>query len=238
MIRRMGGVKAVFVAGTDTGAGKTVVTGLLSRYLIKKGYRAVTQKWVQTGSAKFSHDIDTHLRLMKRRRKDFNGYLSFMSPYIFDLASSPHLAARLEKGKIDINKIRKYMASLSKNFDIVIIEGTGGLLVPLNKKILLIDVIRRFRLPALLVVENKLGAINHALLSIEALIRRGIKIIGLIFNNTSEAKDRESLILKDNPLIVKALTDVRILGALPFTRNIDFLYRRFTPIGDKIMARL
>lgn len=231
-------MKAVFIAGTDTGVGKTVVTGLLSRYLVKKGYRAVTQKWVQTGRAEFSHDIDTHLRLMKMRRKDFKDHLPFMAPYIFDLAYSPHLAARLEKKKIDINKIRRSMDNLAKNFDIVIIEGTGGLLAPLNKKILLIDVIRRFRLPVLLVVENRLGAINHALMSIEALMRRGIKIIGLIFNNISKAKDRESLVLKDNPLIVKALTNVRILGSLPFTHNTDCLYRRFAPLGNNIMARL
>src|SRR3989338_6203609 len=90
---RKGGVNVIFVAGTDTGTGKTVITGLLACYLLKKGFKVVTQKWIQTGNRSFSRDIGMHLKLMGKRKKDFSGYFSSMMPYIFRYPSSPHLAA-------------------------------------------------------------------------------------------------------------------------------------------------
>ena len=173
-------MKAVFVAGTDTGAGKSVITGLLGGYLLDSGYRVVTQKWIQTGSAGAFTDIDTHLEFMAKRRRDFCGHLRSMEPYIFKLAASPHLASGAEKKRIRLSRIRRCFNSLSANFDRVIVEGSGGLLVPLGKKALLIDVVKEMRLPVLLVAANRLGAINSTLLSIEALKSRRIKIVGVI----------------------------------------------------------
>lgn len=229
-------MNAIFVAGTDTCVGKTIVTGLLGRMLIKNNHSVVTQKWVQTGSGRFSQDILRHIKLMKKKETDYRDYLPLMSPYTFTFASSPHLAGRLKGTVININIIKKSLASLSGYFDIVIIEGTGGLLVPLNEDKLLIDVIRELRLPVLLVAGNRLGAINHTLLSMEALRARNVKIIGTIFNNITNNTDE--IILKDNPRIVKALTDIEVLGTLPYARNADLLCRYFAPIGNKIMARL
>ena len=228
--------KAIFVAGTDTRVGKTIVTGLLGRLLIKNNHKVITQKWVQTGSGRFSQDICRHMKLMKKKKTDYKGYLPLMSPYTFKFASSPHLAGRLEGAVINIDTIKKSLACLFKNFDTVIIEGTGGLLVPLNEDRLLIDAIKELRLPVLLVAGNRLGTINHTLLSIEALRARNVKIMGIIFNNTTN--DTDEIILKDNPRIVKTLTDMEVLGILPYARNMDLLYRYFAPIGNKIIRML
>ena len=170
-------MNAIFIAGTDTGVGKTVVTKLLERRLLLKGYRIATQKWVETGVKK--------------------------SPAIFSfkLAASPHLAAKAEGKTVKIGKIKTALRKLTKKADFVIIEGTGGLLVPLTETKLLIDVVQELKLPVLLVAANRLGAINHTLLSIEALKARRMKILGVVFNNISRNKDK--LILKDNPKIVK-----------------------------------
>ncbi len=196
-------MKAIFVAGTDTGVGKTVITGLLGRYLLENGYRVVTQKWIQTGSRKYKNDIDQHLKLMNKRRSDYHSHLKEMVPYEFKMAASPHLAARLENRRISESVIKKSLARLSKDFDFVIIEGIGGLLVPIDGKKLVIDIVRRMRLPVLLVAGNRLGAINSTLLSIEALRSRKMKILGVIFNNNSKGQDE--MILKDNPKIVKKI---------------------------------
>ena len=224
------------MAGTDTCVGKTIITGLLGRLLVENNYRVITQKWVQTGSGRFSQDIRRHMKLMKRKTADYKDSLSLMSPYTFKFASSPHLAGRLEKAVINIDTIKKSLTSLFEHFDIIIIEGIGGLLVPLSEDKLLIDVIRELRLPVLLVAGNGLGTINHTLLSIEALRSRNIEIIGTIFNNT--ANDTDDIILKDNPRIVRALSGVEVLGALPYARNTDLLRRHFALIGNRIVSKL
>jgi dethiobiotin synthetase len=159
-----------------------------------------------------------------------------MAPYVFKLPASPHLASRAEKNNIDINRIKKSLTVLSRRFVIVIVEGTGGLLVPLNEKSLMIDVVKKFDLPVLLVAGNRLGAINHALLSIEALRSRGIKIMGVIFNNIS--KGDSPAMLKDNIRITKKLTGVNVFGTLPYTHDPELLRARFQTMARKIAVEL
>ena len=170
-------MRVIFIAGTDTGVGKTFITKLLARRLTGEDYRVATQKWVETG-------------VVKSR-----------AVFSFRLAASPHLAAKAEGQAVKIKKIKTALKKLSKKSDIVIVEGTGGLLVPLTEKKLLIDVVKELKLPVLLVSANRLGAINHTLLSLEALRSRKMKILGVVFNNIS--KNENKLILKDNPRIVK-----------------------------------
>ncbi len=123
-------MRGIYVTGTDTGAGKTIVSGLLGRYISEKGYSVITQKWIQTGSKGFPEDIDTHLRLMGRRRRDVAGYSDYISSYNLGFPSSPHLAAGLEGKRIEAGKIKKAYRYLSKRFDFIIAEGVGGALVP------------------------------------------------------------------------------------------------------------
>ena len=91
--------RSVFITGSDTGVGKTVVAGLLARYLQEKGRAIVTQKWVETGVRNVSADINVHLKFMGKRRKDICAYNDLISPYVFKYPASPHLAARIEKKK-------------------------------------------------------------------------------------------------------------------------------------------
>ncbi|MDD5136383.1 MAG: dethiobiotin synthase [Candidatus Omnitrophica bacterium] len=181
-------MNAIFVAGTDTGVGKTFVTKLIARRLSARGCKVATQKWVETG--------------VRKSR----------AVYSFRMAASPHLAARREKKAIDIKKIKAALKKLSKKNDIVIVEGTGGLLVPLTGKKLLIDVVKALKIPVLLVSANRLGAINQTLLSIEALRARKMALLGVVFNNIP--KKENALILKDNPKIVK-----KFIGSIPVWIN-------------------
>jgi dethiobiotin synthetase len=227
-------MKTIFVAGTDTGVGKSLITGLLARQFTLAGKRVVTQKWVETGRTGFSKDIDIHLKLMNKTRRDYAGYLNEMTPYVFKFSASPHLAASVEKRPVNIDRIKRSFKYLSRHFDITIVEGSGGLLVPINRRTLLIDVVRELNMPVLLVAGNRLGAINHTLLSIEALKARHMKILGVVFNAVSEYRNKT--IIKDNPKIVKNFLNVDILGSLPYTRNRPALYRRFNQLGKRIAA--
>lgn len=224
--------KAIFITGTDTAVGKSVVTGCLARYFQEKGYNAITQKWVQSGCRKgFSADIKTHLKIMRKDENTLKEYRNLPSPYIFKAAYSAHLASRFENKIIDARKIIKSFKLLSSKFDTVIVEGIGGALVPFSRKGLLIDIAGQLRLPVLVIVRNRLGAINHTLLTVEALRHRKMKILGLVFNNIDKEDKR---ILEDNPRIIKILTREKILGILPKIADCDKLYKKFIPIADKI----
>lgn len=224
-------MRGIFVTGTGTGAGKSIVTGLLAKYLREKGYKAVTQKWVQTGS-RIPADINLHLRIMGAAKGKIKNYLSYICPYVFKLPASPHLAAKAEKKIIKIAKIKESFKLLSSKFDFVIVEGVGGALVPVNEKRLVIDIAKELGLPVLVVAQNKLGAINHTLMTIEVLKHRKMKILGILFNNSP---GQNKLILEDNPGIVKKMTGEEILGVLPWNKRFDLLYKNFLPIAGKII---
>ena len=229
-------MKGIFITGTDTGVGKTIVTGLCARYLMEKGYRVITQKWIQTGSvSKPPLDVLMHLKIMGKDRAYIQEYLTAVCPYSFKFSASPHLASVREKKIIEQNKIIKSYRLLSQVFDSVIVEGVGGALVPFNRRKLVIDIVKIVDVPVLLVAQNKLGAINHTLLTIEALRRRGLDILGIIFNNFPK---QNKIILEDNPCIIKELTREKILGVLPWVNDWDRLYKGFVPIGEKILKRL
>lgn len=227
-------MKAIFVTGTDTAIGKTLITGLLARFIASQGKKVITQKWIQTGDKSFSADILLHLKLMDKTKEDIDRYLNYVSPYIFKFPASAHLASSLEKRVIKPAKIKKSFKILAKDFDFIIIEGIGGALVPFNHRRLVIDIVKELDLTVLIVAGNKLGTINHTLLTIEALRKRGLKILGIIFNNFLPKTDK--LILKDNLKIVKEFSGEEVFGSLPFSRNRSFLYRKFIPIGKKILS--
>ncbi|UCD51170.1 MAG: dethiobiotin synthase [Phycisphaerales bacterium] len=225
-------MRAVFITGTDTGVGKTMVAGLLARYLRAQGHQAVTQKWVQTGTCDFPSDLPTHLDLMDVKREAFQAYEADMNPYALELAASPHLAAAHENIRIDTRKIVASFRRLSRRFDTVIVEGAGGILVPLNRKKLFVDLVESLALPVVVVAANKLGAINHTLLTLEALRRRSITVLGVVFNTLDRQQDE--IVLRDNPKIVHAFARTPILGQLPWSTDFKRLYHDFEPVAKRI----
>ncbi len=229
-------MKAIFVTGTDTNTGKTVITGLLARYISEKNKRVVTQKWIETGSRNgYSCDAGRHLKIMKKNRPYLEKYLPLIAPYVFRNACSPHLSSRMENKKISAGKIKKSFKLLSGKFDFVIVEGTGGLLVPFDEKKLIVEIVKDLKLPVLVVAQNKLGTINHTLLTIEALKQRKIKILGIVFNGSP---DSQGIVIKDNPRIIKKFTNTEIFGTLPWSNDDKKLDKSFSLIGNKIWKKI
>jgi len=221
-----------FIAGTGTGVGKTIVTGYLTRYFFQQNRSVITQKWVQTGYLEADHDILTHDRICGRSSDRNEDRL----PYRFRMPSSPHLAAKMERRAIDPKVIFDSLTRLQSQYEQIIIEGTGGLMVPFTEELLQIDLIQHSRCPVVLVIANQLGAINHAILSIEALQSRKIPILGLIFNQITSNEDTE--ILKENLSIINKITKCPIFGEFYFfddkKNNID----QGLLIGQALEARL
>lgn len=170
-----------FISGIDTAAGKSVATGMLAKYLISAGRRVITQKLVQTGCAGISEDIQTHRTIMELSLlpEDVSGRTC---SYTFKFPASPHLAAALENRIVIPERITADTARLAEKYDDVLIEGAGGLSVPLTPDMLTVDYIEERQYPLILVCSGRLGSINHALLSMEVARHRNIRIAGIVYN--------------------------------------------------------
>ncbi|MBQ9503364.1 MAG: ATP-dependent dethiobiotin synthetase BioD [Lentisphaeria bacterium] len=170
-----------FVSGIDTGVGKTVVTGLMARYLMKRGVKTATVKIVQTGNTGFSEDRDEHRRIMGTTLPEDAENLT--APQIFSFPASPHLAAALEKRSVDTDRIRTACRTLAARYDVVLAEGAGGLAAPLTEDLLTVDFAAREGYPLILVSSGKLGSLNHTILSLECASSRGMRAAGIVFNH-------------------------------------------------------
>ncbi len=241
--------KVFFVSGIDTDAGKSYATAYLACEWNKKGIRTITQKFIQTGNVGHSEDIDLHRKIMVREGvisksklpadktfitanvKILNGdeaaeaeRLGVMSwpltsPEIYSYPASPLLSSRLDNRPVNFGKIEAATSILAERYDRVLLEGAGGLMVPIaeksdsriaemvkemekagypsaknaNNAILTIDYVAYKKYPMVFVSSGKLGSVNHTLLSLEAIETRGIKIAYFCYNLYPELEDKTIL---------------------------------------------
>lgn len=188
------------ISGIDTGIGKTVATGHLARSFAGAGVRTITQKIAQTGCEGISEDIAAHRELMgiPLQEVDLDGTTC---PYLFRFPASPHLAAAMAGREIDFMAIRRNTFKLQLRYDLVLLEGVGGLLVPLTPELLFADYVRDAGYGLVLVSSPRLGSINHTLLSLEACAARHIPVRGLIYNRFF---DSDELIVADTRKVIVA----------------------------------
>ena len=190
-----------FISGIDTGIGKTYTTGYLAKLWSEQGQHVITQKLIQTGNVDVSEDIQQHREIMG------TGWLpedesKLTMPEIFTYPASPHLATKLDGRDIDFAKIEAATQQLAEKFEVVLLEGAGGLMVPLTTEMLTIDYLEQKKFPVILVSSGRLGSINHTLLSLEALKARGLSLYALAYNLNDESQD--PLISKDTSEYLKA----------------------------------
>lgn len=183
----------IFITGIDTDAGKSFATGHLAKMLAQRGLSVTTQKFIQTGCRDQSEDIELHRRIMGcgPLPEDID---RTSAPLIFTYPASAQLAARIDGRPIDLAIIDAATERLASNHDVVLIEGAGGLMVPITDSFLTIDYIASRKLPAALVTNGKLGSINHTLLSLEALRTREIHLHSILYNTFF---DRDATIAAD-----------------------------------------
>lgn len=175
----------IAVTGIDTDIGKTVATGLLGRYLLGRGKRVITQKLVQTGCVGLAEDILVHRRLMGQELQP-EDHQGLTCPYVFAKPCSPHLAASLAGQEIDPEVIRQATRSLAACHDLVLLEGAGGLHVPLTAEFTFLDYLEQEACPVIVVSTPRLGSVNHTLSALELACRRGLTVLGIIYNRYDE----------------------------------------------------
>lgn len=172
-----------FVTGTDTSVGKTTVTVRLMQQLVAQGLTVIGMKPVASGCEWVDGRWQNDDVLQLTSASNVSAPAELINPYCFEPAIAPHIAAAQAGVEIDFNVIRAAYEQLTTMADVVIVEGAGGLLVPLNATQTIADLIQALSLPALVVVGMRLGCINHALLTAQVLKQRNIDFCGWVANS-------------------------------------------------------
>jgi dethiobiotin synthetase len=220
-------VSVLFVTGIDTGCGKTFATGWVARLLRQQGRSVTTMKLVQTGNTGLSEDIQAHRRLMGVPVDNWDEQ-GVTCPYLFHYPASPHLAADLEGKRIQAGVIDQSIAVLERHFSSILLEGVGGVCVPLEGTYTVLDFVAERRFPCLIVTSPRLGSINHTLLTVNALQNRGLEIKALLYNlHTQEQpeirEDTRRVFQHFFPAIpVIDIPDISSLTAIPGTTDFPF----------------
>ena len=221
--------KGIFVVGTDTGVGKTVVAAGLALTLKKKGINVGVMKPVATGCFGLTGQLVSTdaAYLMEAAEMDSP---PLVSPVRFRNPVAPSVASIMEKTEVNIDHVKKVFSQLKELHDFVIVEGIGGVLVPIRSDYFVTNLIEALELPVLLVTSSRLGTVNHTLLSIEALLSRGIEIAGIIMNGQPDANI--SLAEITNPKVVSELSGQLFLGTLPKMFSVDVDAMQFGELAE------
>ncbi len=174
--------QAFFVTGTDTGVGKTYVACKLIRDYVAQGHRVIGMKPVAAGGDLVNGQWVNDDVLRLEEASNVKAPRELINPYSFKEAVAPHIAAEKVGVEIKIDVIKQAFQALSKLADIIIVEGAGGFLVPLNNQQSMADLPAALNIPVILVVGMKLGCINHSLLTVEAIKARGLSLHGWVAN--------------------------------------------------------
>ncbi|NLE53514.1 MAG: ATP-dependent dethiobiotin synthetase BioD [Lentisphaerae bacterium] len=170
-----------FISGIDTDIGKTVAVGAMARYLLSQGRRVITVKMIQTGNEGFSEDLQKHRAMMGvgLLPEDREG---LTAPQILPFPASPHLAAKLAGRPVDLAAISSAVATLAQRYEVVLVEGAGGLAVPLTEDVLTVDFAAGQHWPMILVSSGRLGSLNHSIQAMEMAAARKLNIVGTVYN--------------------------------------------------------
>lgn len=226
-------MKNLFITGTDTDAGKTFVTAGIVRTLRHYGLDAVPAKPVQTGCVNdISSDLEFSLNMsgwsadLSEKKK--------LCPVRYSNECSPHLAAELSGGSINVNDLADIMRDVSLDHECTVAEGAGGILVPLGSGKTMLDLMISLSWPVVLVAANRLGSINHTLMSINTLRNAGLALAGVVMNQISEPSPLYS---RNNIDTIREYGKTCILGEIPFSPD-RFPSEFFTGICSKLMESL
>jgi dethiobiotin synthetase len=199
--------QGIFITGTDTGCGKTYVTALLAKFLTGKGMDVGVMKPISAGPL-LENDA-----VWLKKELELRDPIELINPVRLKYPLAPYPAAQKEGKKIEIKKIFKAYRTLSQKHELILVEGIGGVAVPITANYVVIDLIRDMKLPAIIVARAGLGTINHTLLTINALRQEKIEVLGVILNGFRGKEISE----KTNAEVIRKLGRVEILAKIPYS---------------------
>jgi dethiobiotin synthetase len=234
--------KGIFITGTDTGVGKTIVSAAIIRVLMKKGIKVGAMKPIETGCKKVEDSEKKSMEelipsdgLFLKEMAELDDSIDLVTPVRFKEPLAPLVASDLEFGVRSyevgvqgLTKVFNAYEKLSNKYGFLVVEGVGGLLVPIAKRqrangkgqevYFVVDLIKDLNLPIVVVARPTLGTINHTLLTVNHALREGINVSGVIINYHNPPED--SIAEKTNPDVLRQLCPVPVIGVLPYLAEI------------------
>lgn len=203
----------IFITGTDTGVGKTVVAAAVAYSIAATGKSVAVMKPVQTGTV-LAHTLDVQfvLRVLGREAP-----LEEVCPYTYQAPLSPFVASQLVGEEIRVERIISAMQALRSGHDFLVAEGAGGLLVPITRGYFIADLAKEMGLPLVVVSRPGLGMLNHTLLTLECARARGLEVAGIVINGFPQSP---GLAERTNPKALSLHTDIPIIGVIPHDDSI------------------
>jgi dethiobiotin synthetase len=210
--------KGIFITGTDTGVGKTIAAAALARLLHDRGVNVGVMKPVTSGCLECDGKHLSEDAEVLAWGAGCDPVDPDIAPYCLKAPIAPTVAASMEGVKIDFGLIRSAFQRLAARYDFVIVEGAGGLMVPLAGGLMVADLINSLALPALVIARPHLGTVNHTVLTCYAAKQLGIEVKGVIINNYPDAPDRAA---ESAPHLIGSLAGVPLLGIFPHVAEDD-----------------
>jgi dethiobiotin synthetase len=218
----------LFITGTDTGVGKTMVTAGLAMLLRSRHKPVGVMKPIQTGCRMVDGKLFPEDAANLQEASKTNDPLDLVAPYRFNSPLAPFVAGRIERKKITFSKILRAYRQLKQRRTFMLVEGIGGILVPITKKARVLDLIQLLDLPLLIVARSGLGTLNHTLLTAHRAKEAGITIAGIVLNTSQPQK--QGLAEKTNPGILAELTGLPVFGPISYIKGLQPNERGFKKI--------
>jgi len=211
--------KGFFIAGTDTGVGKTIMAGAMIKALSFLGHRVGAMKPVESGCGREGGLLVPFDGMFLKQTAHMDEPVTLVTPCCFESPLAPLAASEIDKKEVDIPEIRRAFKGLSAKYRAMILEGIGGLMVPVKKDYYVVDMAKEFGLPLLLVARPGLGTVNHTMLSIRCALDEGLEVAGVVINYSKPPQ--ESLAEKTNPKLLAQICPVPIIGIFPYLSILD-----------------
>ena len=223
--------KGIFITGTDTGVGKTVIAAGIILALRRKGVQAGAMKPVETGCINEGGTLVAQDGMFLRKIAGMGEPAEIVTPVRFSYPLSPMVAAELEGKSVDLDAVMRAYSMLITKYDFLVVEGAGGIMVPIKESggsmitgpipsaFFMSDLIKSFDIPVVVVARAGLGTINHTLLTVMHAIGEGIEVRGVIINSNEPSGN--AVAERTNPEVLRKLCPVPILAAVPFVSPID-----------------
>ena len=211
--------KGFFVTGTDTGVGKTIIAGALIKAIHLFGLKPCGMKPIESGCGKEGDVLIPYDGMFLKQTAHMKDSISLVTPCCFESPLAPLAASEIERKNVNIPEIRKAFYRLNKKYEAAVVEGVGGLLVPIKKNYYISDLAKELALPLIVVAKPGLGTINHIMLTVNYALKEGLEVAGVIINYSQSPEN--SLAEKTNPQLLMKICPVPLLGIFPYLSSID-----------------
>ncbi len=209
----------IFITGTDTEIGKTVVAGGLAAALKTAGVNVGVMKPIASGGIEHEGRIVSEDAILLKHAARVDDALDLINPICLRQPLAPSVAAEIERVSIDLRQIDEAFAQLCQRHEFMVVEGIGGIAVPICEEMLVANLAQRFQLPLLVVARPNLGTINHTVLTVEFARSYSLEICGIVLNASQEGS--KGIAEQTNPKELTRLTQLPILGAVPFDEQLQ-----------------